>query len=160
MSDNSKEKPPLSYTLLVIIFVFAVGLPDIWLALHIVQNYLGLQLGSNYFLFMGMLEIIVLLIMLFPASVLIEFIYSRWKKRKLRVVNVFIMSAMISEAIFCMFVFYSVFAFTFPELSLTNEQFSGLNGLLLGLMIALPMIIVGLTSRIPKLRKYVIKIFE
>jgi len=160
MGDNNKKEPPLSYTLLVILFVFAVGLPDIWLSLHIVQNYLGLQLDSNYFKFMGLLEIIVFLIMLFPASILIEFIYSRWKKRKLRLVNIFIISAMIGEAIFCMFVFYSVFAFTFPDLSLTNEQFSGLNGLLLGLMIALPMVIVGLTSRIPKLREYVIKIFE
>lgn len=160
MTHEIEQEIPLKYSLPTTFFIFAISVLGTWLSLMVTQVVFKLTIETSFLAFFRTLMIFTLFIVVFPLSVAVEILYVKWKKRRLRPRNIFLGSAVIGEAVVALIVISLIFESLFPGLSFTHEPFLGASGLVLGLTVSFPIIIVGLTSRIPRLRQYVRKAFE
>jgi len=154
------EEIPLKYSIPITFFFLIIGGLGTWLSITIIQGSFRFNYETDFLAGIRMLLTFEFLIAIFPAAIAIEFVYSKWKKRKLHPRSILIMIAIIGEAILVMVIFSFIFELAFPRLYFNNEPIPGLTGLALGLMVSLPALVVGLTSRIPKFREYVKRAFE
>ena len=145
---------PASYRGISLATVFILILIVIPLTTFVTQSILGLDLETDFVTGASAYIAVGLLFFVAPIAILVEVLYAKWRKRKLRIFNIFVTAAIVLEGILVMIVFSFVVNLVFPGLSFTNEPFVGLAGLVLGLMIGLPVLTIALTSRIPRVRKY------
>ncbi len=145
--------------ILSLVFIFAVIVPLGILTPRIVQSVFRLSPDTDFLLFTSTAITIGLLIIVTPGALFTEAVYAKWRKRKLRLTNFLIMTTIMAEGIVVVNAFSFIVQFLLPGLSFTNEPFVGLAGLILGLMIGLPVLIIALTSRIPRLRSYLKAMF-
>lgn len=160
MNRTGGDELPSSHVYSILLLVFAMVVVVILLSPAITRDYLQMSPDTALIPFLRVSILVMFAVILFPSSFLIELAYAHWRKRDIRLLNVLISSAIMGEAVLLMIALSFAFDFAFPRLSLTNEPFSGLAGLVLGLIVGLPTLAIGLTSRIPKVREYIKKAFE
>ena len=150
---------PESYIYVSLVFTFALLFLAIWVS-DLIMTRLGSASAIGFIPFartyisVGFASIIV------PLSVMIEIIYSKWRRRGIRPLNVLVFLAIFAEYIAAMIAISFLFDSLFPGLSFQSEPFSGLTGLALGSMVGIPLIIILLTSRIPRIAVYVKRAVE
>ena len=157
---KGKEEKELSqlYGLATIGLVFVLSPVVLWVATTITQNF-GFDASRDFIPVVRLLMTVLLPIVYFPCSIWIEFVYSRWKKRKYRLSNIFVVFGMMDAGILIMIFVSLVFELIFPRISFAQEPIQGLTGLAFGLMIGSPALTVGLLSRIPRIRRYLKRTF-
>jgi hypothetical protein len=159
MDRNRSEMPPQIYGILLIIFVMVIGFLGSQLSVIVVRN-LGLNEEKAFLAFAWRVIFFGFLMTIFPMGIAIEIIWSRWKKRKLRVHSVLVVALLLLAYLLFLSLFGFIFENVFPDLYFTNEPFPGLTGLLLGFMPTLPILIVVLAGRTRKIHDYVKRAFE
>ena len=159
MSDHERYGLPSPYIYLLLLFIFAIIVPLAILS-PIIVRILGLTTGAGLISSIYTFITLVFLIMFVPLSVMIELLYSRWKRRKFRTGSFLLLCGGFCEALLVLVVISLAFESAFPELSFTHEPFPGLAGLALGMAIGLPVIAIGLTIRIRRVREYLVKAFD
>jgi hypothetical protein len=145
------------YSLIFVIFAFTILYIFLW---PFFARFLGVGPNTGFLISMRVFITFAFIIMSIPISVMIELFYSRLKGRKFRLRNFLLLFAPLCEFMLVLNAVGLAFQLAFPRLSLTNEPFTGLTGIAIGMMVALPLLAIGLTSRIPKLRAYLMKSFE
>ncbi|MGB8780310.1 MAG: hypothetical protein WCD81_06630 [Candidatus Bathyarchaeia archaeon] len=159
MDRNRGGGPPQIYGIIFIIFVTVISLLGSWLSLVVVRD-LGLKEEKAFLAFAWRVVFFSFLFIFFPMSVAIEIMFSRWKKRKLRVHSVLAVALLLFVYMLVLSLIGFIFEEVFPSLYFTNEPFLGLTGLVLGFMVMLPLLIVVFTARARKIHAYIRKAFE
>ena len=157
--NESSGRPPEYYGYILIFFILAISGLGTWFAVIVIQ-YLGLSFETNFLAVMRLVLSLTLLVVVFPVSILIEAMWVRWRKKRFHMAGVFASALLLLESILVVFVTATVFDFLIHGLYFTEEPFIGMTGLVLGLMVALPMIFLVLTIRIPDVHTYLEKAFE
>lgn len=159
MSESPVDGPPLIYQIVFPIFILVLG-GLAWLVSFDIVTYLGFNGGKDFIGAMWRLVFFGLLLVVLPTALATEIMWARMKKRRLRLLSTVSIALLMLED--CVVVAATGFALEvlFPELSFTNEPFTGMMGLALGLLVALPLLAVALTYRIKRIHSYVRKAFE
>lgn len=161
MSDTGRisERPPERYGYLVVFFALAISGLGAWVGISLIRHF-GLSFENDYIPVIRLMIGSGSLVFILPGSVLSEFLWAHWKHRKFHLSGVLAGSLFLLEFVVVMFLTATIFDLLFPGLYFTREPFTGLTGLVLGLIIGLPMIAMVLTIRIPKVDAYMKKAFE
>jgi len=158
-TKRAQDRPPEYWGLFIILFSMIVSGLGTWFGIIVVQ-YLGLSFEKNLLASMRLMLSLMLLIMVLPLSIVIEVMWSRWKRRVFHTSGVLASILLLLEVVLILFMAATIFDFLFPGLHFTTEPFAGLTGLVLGLLVGLPMVAVALTIRIPKVHTYMKRAFE
>ena len=156
MGDYSGGRLPDKHIYLMLAIFFSIFVPFIFLVDFIIRS-LGFSPEMGFIPFMRIIMSLFYLVMFVPSSILIEFFLSRWKNRKFRMGGFLVSCGIFAEAILVMLIVSFAFDLAFPGLNFNHEPFPGLTGLALGLMIAFPLISIGVTGKIPKVQKYTMR---
>jgi membrane protease YdiL (CAAX protease family) len=145
------------YTFILIAFIFAVGILFNFL-IPVLKQVFGLGPETSIATGIRVFGTFFFLMIAVPMSVMIESFYSRLKKRRFRWRNFLLLIAPVCEAILVLNIVGLAFEFAFPGLSFSHEPFAGMAGLALGMMVALPVVAIGLTGR--RFSAYLRKAFQ
>ena len=153
-------EPPLVFRMAFIVFLMVLSVLGSLFSIAMV-GYLGIE-GEKDFIgavWRGMF--FEFLVLVFPVAIAIEVMWVRWKERKFHMLSVAISTALFLETAVVLVSIGFAFEILFPGLSFaTAAPFPGFAGLIFGLLIAIPLLVLTLTYRIPKVRNYVKKAFE
>lgn len=159
MDRNRGGGPPQIYGIIFIVFVTIISLLGTWLSLVVVRD-LGLIEEKAFLAFAWRVVFFGFLFIFFPMAVAIEIMFSRWKKRKLRVHSVLVVALLLFAYMLVLSLIGFIFEEVFPNLFHTNGPFAGWTELVLVFMVMLPLLIVVFTARTRKIHDYIRKAFE
>lgn len=152
MKKTTGGRPPQIYEIIFIVFMLPTSLIGTWLSVTVVRA-LGFTFENDFIGAMWRMISLELFVVILPMAVAIEIMWDHWKNRSFHFLGVVASAVMVLEDVTILSVLGLAFEIVFPGLSLAHEHFLGLTGLALGLMVGLPMLVVVLTIRIPKIRE-------
>lgn len=158
MSMRYGEQLPDKYLYLMFAVFFSIFIPFV-LASRVIMSTLGLDPETDFLSSLRICAIFLYLIMFFPFSILLEFSFSHWKKRKFRMGEFLVFCGLFMEAMLVTLAVLFAFEFAFPRLPFSKDSY-GLAFLALALMIVLPLLVLAVTARIPRIREYGKKAIE
>ena len=159
MTEETHKELPSIYSYLTGALVLGLIPLIAWVSLTI-TSILGLDLGATFMATVRVYFTVGFLLLFFPLAIWVEFVYSRWRRRRFRPRNILIAIEMFGAGILIMILISFIFEFAFPNLSFSNEPVSGLAGLAVGLMAGLPALTIALINMIPRVRRHIKRAFE